>query len=298
MKKASLSSNIEWKAWGKRDPLYAVASCAEKNKEGLAPWTDAEFYALGKSDWEDFHQKWRHYGLDNSSCIEIGCGAGRITSQLARCFQTVHALDVSEHMLDYARQHVSARNVNFFLSNGAKIPLPDGSVTAVFSCHVFQHFNSLEVARSYFAEIHRVVLPGGSLMVHLPIYAWPDSSRSFQIIHHLQSAISDFKAEMNRWLIGRGIFRPLMRRLVYPLDWLYAELARIGFAGIELIMVSPKSSNDPHAFILARKHKPAPAFSLEATSLRTAGSTSRLAGRGQVRPTAAGLNANLTGKSG
>jgi hypothetical protein len=128
-------------------------------------------------------------------------------------------------------------------------------VSAAFSCHVFQHFNSREVAGAYFAEIYRVFSPGGSLMVHLPIYSWPNASVSFKVLFGVQSAISDFKAEVNRWMIGAGIFRPLMRRLVYQVDWLYAELGKIGFVGIELIMVSPRSSNDPHAFVLARKQR-------------------------------------------
>src|SRR5437016_9489206 len=261
MKKASLSSNVEWKAWGERDPLYAVASCPHKNKEGSAPWSDREFYALGKSDWDDFHAKWQIYGMGGESCVEIGCGAGRITKQLAKCFQVVHALDVSPHMLEYARKHVPDPNVNFFLTPGARIPLSDDSVSAAFSCHVFQHFNSLEVARSYFAEIYRVGSPGGSLMIHLPIYCWPTEALSFKVLHEVQSAVDDFKAELNRWMIGMGIFRPVMRRLVYPLDWLYTELGKLGFVGIELLMVSPRSSNDPHAFVLARKPGPVIGFS-------------------------------------
>src|SRR5437763_371918 len=153
MKKAILSSNIEWKAWAERDPLYAVASCPSKRKEGPAPWTDDEFYELGRSDWQAFHAHWRDYGFSGHSCVEVGCGAGRISKQLVQHFKVVYALDISQHMLEYARQRVTESNVKFLLTPGAEIPLPNSLVTAAFSCHVFQHFNSLEVARRYFSEI-------------------------------------------------------------------------------------------------------------------------------------------------
>ncbi len=247
------SSNVEWKLWAKRDPLYAVATCPSKDKAGAAPWTDEEFYALGRSDWEDFHERWCRYGLSHQSCVEIGCGAGRITRQLAKQFETVHAFDISEEMLAYARRQVPDDNVHFHLSCGADIPLPDGSITSVFSCHVFQHFDSLAVARGYFEEIQRILVPDGTFMIHVPLYCWPYESLALRTIYRTQKRISDVKAALNRWLIRAGLFRPLMRRLPYPLEWFYSELPRLGFAGIELAVVAPKSSNDPHPFVLARK---------------------------------------------
>src|SRR5258708_2555315 len=94
-----LKSNTEWKQWGKDDPLWGVASWDGKQKGGASPWTDEEFYALGESDWQDFLRHWRQYGIDTRSCLEIGCGAGRITRQLAKSFDRVYGVDVSEDMI-------------------------------------------------------------------------------------------------------------------------------------------------------------------------------------------------------
>src|SRR5262249_6306440 len=52
------ASNVEWIAWARKDPLYAVATCPNRDREGAAPWSDAEFYALGESDWTDFRRRW------------------------------------------------------------------------------------------------------------------------------------------------------------------------------------------------------------------------------------------------
>jgi hypothetical protein len=54
-----MKSNQEWKEWGKVDPLFAIASWKDRDKGCSNPWTDDEFYALGKSDWEDFFAQWR-----------------------------------------------------------------------------------------------------------------------------------------------------------------------------------------------------------------------------------------------
>ena len=162
-----------------------MASWQNKERGGSSPWTDQEFYELGQSDWDGFAEHWERYGVDRESCLEIGCGAGRITMQLARYFNQVYAVDVSEQMIDYARRNIARSSVAFHLSNGVDIPLADQSVLSVFSTHVFQHFDSLSLADSYFAEIARTLKPGGTLMIHLPIYRrsaanWPSGPRAEQ----------------------------------------------------------------------------------------------------------------------
>lgn len=253
MKVQPPASNIEWIAWSRKDPLYAVATCPERNKEGAAPWSDEEFYALGKSDWQDFRARWELYGVERYSCVEIGCGAGRITRQMADYFGTVHAFDISEDMLEYARRNVSAPNVEFRRSSGADLPIWDCTVSSVFSCHVFQHFDSLEVARQYFLEIYRVLSDGGTFMIHIPIYRWPSDSPVYGWWHRCHTWIEDLKARINRQLIRAGIFRPVMRGLAYPIDWVFQELPKIGFEKVEISIIPLTSNGDPHVFVLGRK---------------------------------------------
>ena len=253
MKVKPPASNIEWKAWAKRDPLYAVATCPETDRNGDKPWTDEGFYALGHSDWQDFHSAWERYGISHESCVEIGCGAGRMTRQLARDFKRVHAVDISEDMLAYACKHVTAPNVRFQICAGADLPIDDASVTSAFSCHVFQHFDDLDVARTYFLEIHRVLAEGGSLMVHVPVFCWPMTFQKCETIRRAHKRWIDFKASVNRHLINRGFFRPLMRRLEFPLEWFFAELPKLGFEDVALHVVATRSGDAPHPFVLARK---------------------------------------------
>ncbi len=259
MGKKRVASNVEWERWGQVDPLYGVASWAGKERGGVAPWTDDEFYQLGRSDWQDFLAHWKKYGVDNTSCLEIGCGAGRITMHLARYFRTTHAVDVSREMITYARQHIRDPSVNFYLTNGMEIPL-DNPVNAVFSTHVFQHFDSLNHASDYFAEISRVLTPGGSLMIHLPIYNWPVMPSTFELAYRLRRYAGNIKAWILRRLVVRGLSRPFLRGLGYPISYFYDALPKYGFTDVEISIFATKSNNRRHPFVFARKANSTPPF--------------------------------------
>jgi len=243
---APLVSNAEWQRWGDADPLWGVTSWAGKEKGGLNAWADAEFYALGRSDWSDFSRQWARYGLDRTSCVEIGCGAGRITAHLTRDFQAVHALDVSEGMLDYAKARIE--KATFHLTDGVRIPLSDSSVTAAFSCHVLQHFDCPKDSLAVFGEIYRVLIAGSTMMIHLPIYNWPASHGLFERIFSIRQWLSRCKGA-----IQRMCHVPMMRSTWYEVAWLTETLGRQGFVDIELLIFAVSSDQSPHPFVLARK---------------------------------------------
>jgi hypothetical protein len=133
-----MRSDIEWKEWGKVDPLFGVASLDGRSKRGPKPWTDEEFYAHGKACWQEYLPYWERYGLTRGLCVEIGCGAGRLTKVLAESFRSVHALDVSEDMIVKARTAVPT-NVTFQLTTEPRIDLPDppGAYRGLHALHRF-----------------------------------------------------------------------------------------------------------------------------------------------------------------
>jgi ubiquinone/menaquinone biosynthesis C-methylase UbiE len=247
-----LRSNVEWKQWGKYDPFWAVAAWSNKQKTGCSPWTKEEFYALGESDWQDFSHQWQHYGLDRESCLEIGCGAGRMTRQLALAFDQVHAVDVSEDMISGARKNIGLGNVSFAVIDGLHLPLSDCSVKAIFSTHVLQHLDTVRIGFSYFREFHRVLAAGGTMMVHLPIYEFPGKGTEaeflFKTIWALHRVIGYARAEVKRWT---GL--KTMRGTPYPIGSLYAFLVALGFKNIEFRIFPTKINGDPHPFVFATK---------------------------------------------
>lgn len=247
-------SNLEWKEWGRKDPLFGVAAWPGKQKGGKAPWTDAEFYELGRSDWAVFEKEWNNYGVKKDACLEIGCGAGRMTLPLAGFFRNVIAVDVSEDMIAYARQHVKDQNINFQVIQGTSLPCQDDSVNAVFSTHVFQHFDSLEYADLYFGEVYRILAAGGTMMVHLPVYQWhPRTPALSRFIFRLSEGMYNLRIWLNRLLIRMGIQRSLMRIVVYPMEHLAKTLSGLGFTDIQVRILITESNNALHPFVMARK---------------------------------------------
>jgi len=250
-----LKSNTEWKQWGKVDPLWSVATWAGKKKDGVSPWTDEEFYALGESDWTDFSNQWRQYGFDTKSCVEIGCGTGRFSKAMAGTFGQVFAVDVSEDMLDYAQNIMATSgisNVEFSLVDGLHLPHGNESVACVFSAQVIQHLDTVEDGYTYFRDFHRVLEPGGTLLIHLPLYQHPRevgaSGRLFKVIHQVHTKFNDVKAEHKR-RTGKG----LMRYTSYSVSALSAFLTDLGFTNIEFRFFSMKSNGGFHTCVLATK---------------------------------------------
>ncbi len=95
--------------------------------------------------------------------LEIGCGVGRLTRALARAGCTVVALDVSEVMLELAREHnPDLSNVEWVLGDGFGLSAVGAARFDVCISHVvFQHIPDPEITLGYVREIGRVLRPGG-----------------------------------------------------------------------------------------------------------------------------------------
>lgn len=245
-----MKSDKEWVLWGKADPLFAVSSWPGREKGGANPWTNADFYALGESDWNDFLKRWDSYGINTEHVLEIGCGAGRITRPLTKFFKKVTATDVSPEQINLAKKALPGAHVNFLVSDGTTLAAPNGAFSAVFSCHVFQHFDSLEDALAVFREVHRVLRSKGTLCVHLPLIFLPRSHffTFFQCVLKTQKILGNLRARFRR-LLGR----PLMRNLFFEGEVLRINLIALGFVDIEFHGFYMKSNGGFHPLVLASK---------------------------------------------
>lgn len=98
--------------------------------------------------------------------LDYGCGTGYGAAHLAEVAERVVAVDVSQEAIDYAREHWSRERLTFQrIDPDAGLPFPDGSFDTVMSNQVIEHVP--DPAR-YLAEIRRVLVPGGTLVVATP----------------------------------------------------------------------------------------------------------------------------------
>lgn len=103
--------------------------------------------------------------------LEIGCGVGRIIKYLRERFAQVDGVDISENMVQFAKQYLAdgKQNGEVYVNNGYDLQqLPDQNYDFVYSTIVFQHIRSISIVKSYFQETFRVLKPGGyfRLQVH------------------------------------------------------------------------------------------------------------------------------------
>jgi ubiquinone/menaquinone biosynthesis C-methylase UbiE len=76
-------------------------------------WYDGLFYSLvvdpiaGKS----FARPVSHYGSDNSTAIDIGCGVGTVVAVLAKKCTHVTGVELSPKMVSYARKRLAAGSI-------------------------------------------------------------------------------------------------------------------------------------------------------------------------------------------
>ena len=94
--------------------------------------------------------------------LDAGCGSGCNLEWLAR-FGAMTGLELSDDSLEYARQ----RGVGSIVAGSVEeIPLPDESFDLVTSFDVIEHVDDRRALR----ELHRVLRPGGHLLVSVPAY--------------------------------------------------------------------------------------------------------------------------------
>jgi ArsR family transcriptional regulator len=93
---------------------------------------------------------------------DLGCGAGFLSSLLARRGATVIAVDHSERMLAAAERRKLAGAVEFRRGELDALPLADAEVDAAFANLVWHHLPDFASAAR---EVFRVLKPGGAFVV-------------------------------------------------------------------------------------------------------------------------------------
>jgi len=100
--------------------------------------------------------------------LDAGCGSGVHSLRVAKAGYRVCAIDISGTMLQRARRHIEAVNINakveFYQKDLTKLDFPDSSFRYVFSWGVIIHIPEAEKALD---ELSRVIEPGGKLALYL-----------------------------------------------------------------------------------------------------------------------------------
>jgi SAM-dependent methyltransferase len=114
------------------------------------------YQILGRYDW------------DGVKTVEVGCGQGTIVNHLAPLGARMLGIDMSEASLRRAAagaDELGHRDrVRVMQADAERLPFPNASFDAAVSCGVLHHTPD---PRAGIAEIHRVLRPGGRVIVML-----------------------------------------------------------------------------------------------------------------------------------
>jgi 2-polyprenyl-6-hydroxyphenyl methylase / 3-demethylubiquinone-9 3-methyltransferase len=90
--------------------------------------------------------------------LDIGCGAGFLTNELARRRFQVTGLDASETTIEVARRHDATRTVEYRVGDAYNLEFSAGTFDVVCAMDFLEHVdNPMQVVR----EASRVLKPGG-----------------------------------------------------------------------------------------------------------------------------------------
>jgi 2-polyprenyl-3-methyl-5-hydroxy-6-metoxy-1,4-benzoquinol methylase len=103
-------------------------------------------------------------GDHHGRVLEIGCGTGLFTKELARTDNTIVAIDISEALIMKAKARISSANVNFIVGNACETEFKSGSFDFVVGSSSLHH---LEVD-SALKECIRILKSGGGMMFTEP----------------------------------------------------------------------------------------------------------------------------------
>jgi SAM-dependent methyltransferase len=164
----------------------------------------------------------RLWPLRGGRLLDIGCGNGAYTLELAAGFDEVHGIEIEPERLGELERRLAApgapANVRAALMSAEALEFPDASFDVVTAIEVIEHIVDLDRALD---EVRRVLRPGGAFLITCPnrwfpfelhsfVLPWPGGRRSFP----------------GRWFPLLPYLPPLHRRIATARNFASGELRR------------------------------------------------------------------------
>lgn len=138
--------------------------------------------------------------------LDIGCGAGYGTAELAHHARAVFGIDVADDALRYARTHYALPHAHFTRASACALPFGDGSFDIVTAFEVIEHLSD---GRALLAEARRVLRRDGVFFVSTPNKSYYAESRQKDgpnPFHVHEFEFEEFEAALAEFFPGVSIF--------------------------------------------------------------------------------------------
>jgi ubiquinone/menaquinone biosynthesis C-methylase UbiE len=155
--------------------------------------------------------------------LDLGCGRGEVLLACAALGAEVAGLDYAQAAVDISRETLAAvKDAEVVQGDVSALPWPDASFDAVLSGDVVEHLVPAD-AEAMLREAHRVLRPGGRLIIHTapnvlflkvtwPIARWPliwlGHRATVDSLEHWVAASKDYHVnEQSLFSLRRGLRR-------------------------------------------------------------------------------------------
>lgn len=211
-----LNTDKAWEKWGQLDPYYGVLSHDNFRKVNLNADKKRVFLESGEEHIKfviDIINTHIDSTFSPSSCLDFGCGVGRLVIPLAKRYKNVIGIDVSEAMLAEAKKNCLENKINnvlFYKSDDNVLAL-NSKFDLIHSCLVFQHIPTNR-GKHILKRLLELLNDKGIVVIQIPYYR--DASFLRNIICWLQKEIP-FLANVVNLFRGRRFLQPPIQMNVY-----------------------------------------------------------------------------------
>ena len=134
--------------------------------------------------------------------LEIGAGRGTATLELARLAPRVVSLEYDSRSVAVLKARTRKANVGAICGDASALPFPDGTFSAAIAILMLHHLQSAELQDRAFAEVRRVLRPGGVFLA----FDIPDGW--FHRVEHIKSTFVPIDpSSVSARLAGAGFSR-------------------------------------------------------------------------------------------
>lgn len=171
---ASLLAHVRctWAHLGETDPYFSVLSADEWRLQNIGEAERNAFYASGAGDVKLLLDLCANAGVAPNfagTCLELGCGLGRVGVHLAARFNRYIGVDISQPHLAHAARHLATQGLHNCEFQSLDRALDDDTpVDLVFTRLVLQH-NPPPVIAMLIKAMCKRLKPGGLFLFQVPI---------------------------------------------------------------------------------------------------------------------------------
>ncbi len=121
--------------------------------------------------------------------LDVACGDGYYSRKMAAHGARVAAIDIEPARIRNARTYHNVPGVIYQLANAESLPFPDRTFDKVVSVCALEHFTNPGRA---IQEMHRVLKPGGVLVLHVDSFTYREISRDLREHHRVNYYVENF----------------------------------------------------------------------------------------------------------